>query len=191
MFDLTVQQGFAYTQQICMYVCWQVWITKICNCTSLRFVQTVSNKPLCLYSDFCEYEVTLTTSPFRQQYYPSAKRNARWSAPSQSSDTIKMNWKSTLTTCSHSKAWGISTLLETSPTTSIPISLYMKMWLWLISSTIHRNILKSTKNRKWTGKTCSPSWVDTCTYLLAWACLVLSKLSNYLGSWQLIIFGIH
>ena len=48
MFDLTVEQGYAYTQQYCINICVQVWINKICDCNLEIYPYKVSNKPYCV-----------------------------------------------------------------------------------------------------------------------------------------------
>ena len=62
MFDLTVQQGLAYTQQFCISVCLQEWVVKICNCNSISFDYTTSTKPLCDSLNGCHYTVSTDKS---------------------------------------------------------------------------------------------------------------------------------
>ena len=56
MFDLTVQQGYVYTQQFCISVCLQILIIKICDCNSFDNFYVVSNKKFCLLTE-CEHLV--------------------------------------------------------------------------------------------------------------------------------------
>ena len=179
MFDLTFRHGFTYTQQLCMFVCLQEWIAKIWNCNSYLFLQhtvsTFSQMSVKCYS----WQQDLRVQSAMPAGVLQVHHRIRSIRTGNEQRLLVLTWKrEEFRLCSRHA--------QRRQSQSVYIWQRGCDWYRVLFNGIYRN-QRRTEN----GLGRPASWVDTCTYFLAWTCLVLSKLSNYLRSWQLIIFGIH